>query len=198
MSILNELEKLDIVGQTLNLVRTAHNLTIEQVANVAGINPNDLRAIETQSVAASGDTLRNISEALSDLATADLTGSIRLHCHKCGSEAVTVNAPPPPVPVTCADCRHAPVEDVPVELDADIAAETTHHTAAIPSGAHTLTLDASTIEYTDGIAETSFHIARAFENVTVDLSSARLLRDELSAAIAAAEAFPAHVETNTP
>lgn len=107
MSILNELEKLDIVGQTLNLVRTAHNLTIEQVANVAGIAPDDLRAIEASGVAADALIVEHVSQAMSDLVASDLTGKIRLRCYQCGECVVTVTAPPPPVPVTCPQCRNA-------------------------------------------------------------------------------------------
>lgn len=107
MSILNELEKLDIVGQTLNLVRTAHNLTIEQVANVAGIAPDDLHTIEASGVAADALIVQHVSQAMSDLVASDLTGQIRLRCNQCGECMVTVTAPPPPVPVTCPQCRNA-------------------------------------------------------------------------------------------
>lgn len=107
MSILNELEKLDIVGQTLNLVRTAHNLTIQQVANVAGIHPNDLRTIEASGVAADALIVQHVSQAITELVASDLTGKIRLRCNQCGECVVTVTAPPPPVPVTCPQCRNA-------------------------------------------------------------------------------------------
>lgn len=107
MSILNELEKLDIVGQTLNLVRTAHSLTIEQVANVAGIAPDDLRAIEASGVAADALIVQHVSQAMSDLVASDLTGKIRLRCNQCRDRVLTVSTPPPPVPVTCTQCRSA-------------------------------------------------------------------------------------------
>jgi hypothetical protein len=107
MSTLNELDKLNIVGQTLNLVRTAHHLTIEQVANVAGIDPDNLRAIEASGVAADGLVVQHLSQAMSDLVASDVTGKIRLRCNHCGECVVAVNAPPPPVPVTCPQCRSA-------------------------------------------------------------------------------------------
>ncbi|MGB6071212.1 MAG: hypothetical protein WBG53_11720 [Rhodococcus sp. (in: high G+C Gram-positive bacteria)] len=107
MSLLNELEKLDIVGQTLQFVRTAHNLTVEQVANVAGINPDDLRSIEASGVAADALIVQHVSQAITELVASDLTGKIRLRCNQCGECVVTVTAPPPPVPVTCPQCRNA-------------------------------------------------------------------------------------------
>lgn len=197
MSIFAELDQLNAVGHTLRWIRTTHNLSVEQVADAAHIDRQHLRDIETQSVTATPPQAALITATIEDLHA----GKARLHCQHCDTYVTSVHAPAPPVPITCPACK----TNSACSLDSDIAAETIHHTATIALTRHnatsperTVTVTAETIRYTDGLTETSVHIYRDSQQITVDLHAARRLRDELAAAIAAAESFPRHAEHNTP
>ncbi len=102
MSILDELRRNNIAGETLRFIRTTHGLSVEQVADAAQIGRQHLHDIESQSVEVIPTMAALIIATLSDL-HAD---KARIHCQHCNAYVTSVHAPAPPVPVTCATCRN--------------------------------------------------------------------------------------------
>ncbi|MBY3989617.1 hypothetical protein HQO84_05450 [Rhodococcus fascians] len=104
MSILDHLDRMNIAGETLRYVRTSHGLSAQQVADTASMSCGELRDIETQAARCTSTTAKQIVHAISAL---QHPRKVDLNCTSCGEYVVTVNAPAPPVPITCASCRNA-------------------------------------------------------------------------------------------